>query len=135
MIDHVMTTDLWCLVANAIWGLVLINVEAFSKTRIAGREWNLSNRETEPTWPPFVTRASRALANHKENFPFFLTAVVVVHLAGKADRVSALAAVVYVCARAAHGLLYIFGVTKIRSGAFLVGLGSIFVILSRLMIG
>jgi uncharacterized MAPEG superfamily protein len=61
-----------------------------------------------------------------------LTAVVVVHLAGKADRVSATAAIVYVIARVAHGLLYNFGITKIRSAAYLAGLGATIAILGRL---
>jgi uncharacterized MAPEG superfamily protein len=125
------TTDLWCLVANALWGWVLVQVEAVGKTRAAGSKWNLSNRDTEPEWPAHVKRAARALANHKENFLLFLTAVVVVHLAGKADRVSAIASIVYLCARVAHGLLYLFGVTKIRSAAYLVGLGATIAILSR----
>lgn len=129
-----MTTDLWCLVANAIWGWLLVNVEATGTTRAAGREWNLSNRETEPEVPAWVKRVRRAINNHKENFPFFLTAVVVVQLAGKADRVSAIASIVYVFARIAHGLLYTAGITKVRSAAFLFGMVSIFVILSRLVL-
>lgn len=129
-----MTTDLWCLVANAFWGWVLIQIEAFGKTRAAGTAWNLSNRETEPEWPGYVKRAGRALANHKENLLFFIVAVVVVHLAGKADRVSAIASVVYVFARIAHGLLYVFGVTRIRSLAYVVGLGATIAIASRLFL-
>lgn len=128
-----MTTDLWCLVANAIWGWVLVNIEAVGKTRAAGTEWNMGNRDVDPEVPPWVLRARRAVANHKENFPFFLAAVVVVHLAGKADRVSALAAIVYVIARVAHGLIYIAGMTKIRSAAYLFGLAATFAIFSRLL--
>jgi uncharacterized MAPEG superfamily protein len=129
-----MTTDLWCLVANAIWGWVLVNIEAMGKTRAAGTDWNLGNRDTEPDFPASVKRAGRAVANHKENFPFFLTAVIVVHLAGKADGTSATACMVYAVARAAHGLLYVAGITKVRSLAFMIGMISIFVILSRLLV-
>lgn len=128
-----MTTDLWALVANAVWGWVLINFESVGKTRAAGTQWNMGNRDEEPKFPPWVYRGRRALDNHKENFPFFLTAVVVVHLAGKADRVSAVAATVYVFARIAHGLLYTGGITKVRSAAYLVGLVATFVIMSRLV--
>jgi uncharacterized MAPEG superfamily protein len=127
------TTDLWCLVANAIWGWVLVQIEARGKTARAGLAWNMGNRDEEPEMPPWIHRARRAIANHKENFPFFLTAVVVVHLAGKADRVSAVAAVIYVVARALHGLLYTAGIGKVRSAAYLVALGSTFAIFSRLL--
>lgn len=128
-----MTTDLSCLVANAIWGWVLIQFEARGKTAKAGLAWNMGNRDEEPEMPVWVHRARRAIANHKENFPFFLTAVVVVHLAGKADRLSAIAAIVYVVARILHGALYTAGITKIRSAAYLAGLVATFVIFSRLV--
>jgi uncharacterized MAPEG superfamily protein len=130
-----MSTDLWCLVANALWGVVLIQAEVLGKTKAAGRDWNIGNRDTEPTFPAWVNRATRALNNHKEAFPLFLTAVLVVHVSGAADRTSAIASVVYVIARVAHGLLYIGGVTKFRSAAFIVGFGAVIVLLSRLRLG
>ena len=128
-----MTTDLWCLVANALWGWVLIQIEARGKTARAGLKWNMGNRDTEPDMPAWIHRARRAIANHKENFPFFLTAVVVVHLVGKADRLSGIAAIVYVVARIIHGLLYVGGVTRIRSAAYLAGLIATFTIFTRLV--
>lgn len=128
-----MTTELWCLVANALWGWLIVQIEARGKTLIGGIEWNMGNRDTEPPMPAWVHRTRRAIDNHKENFPFFLTAVVVVHLAGKADRVSAIAAIVYVVMRVAHGWLYIAGVTKIRSAAYLFALMATFAIYSRLV--
>lgn len=130
-----MTTELWCLVANALWGVVLVYVEVFGKTRAAGLEWNGGNRTTEPSVPAWVERASRALSNHKENFPLFLTAVVVVHLAGRTDAITGAASVVFVAARAAHGVLYVAGIAalKVRSFAYVVGMGAILAMLSRLV--
>jgi uncharacterized MAPEG superfamily protein len=128
------TTDLWCLVANALWGWVLVQIEARGKTAKAGLAWNMGNRDEEPEMPAWIHRVRRAISNHKENFPFFLTAVLVVHVAGKADRVSAIASMVYVGARVAHGLIYTAGVTKVRSGMYLTGLIATFVILSRLVV-
>lgn len=129
-----MTLDLWCLVANAMWGFGLVMFETTAKTRIAGTEWNMGNREREPEVPPYVARAGRAVANHKENLPLFLTMVLVVQLAGKADRVSAIAAGVYVLARAAHAILYIAGVQRVRSAAFILGLLAIAAIASRMVL-
>lgn len=130
-----MTTDLACLVINALWGLALVLLEIGGKTRVAGAAWNAGNREQTPDFPPWIARTSRALGNHKENFPLFLTAVLVVHVAGRADRTSATAAVVYVVARAVHALLYIGGVRGLRSLAFSVGLLATLTILSRLVVG
>ena len=128
-----MTTELTCLLVNALWGLVLVFVEIGGKTRIAGPAWNAGNRDAQPSFPAWIDRTSRALSNHKENFPLFLTAVVVVHLAGRADRISAAASIVYVVARATHGLLYVAGVKGLRSAAFIGGLVATGVVMSRVL--
>lgn len=127
-----MTIDLWSLVLNALWGFGLVMLEIIGKTAIAGTAWNRGNRNDTPTFPPWVQRTGRALSNHKENLPLFAVAVLVVHLAGKADRISAMAAIGYVVARALHGLLYVAGVTMVRSIVFLLALCCNLILLSRL---
>jgi uncharacterized MAPEG superfamily protein len=129
-----MTVDLWCLAANALWGFALVLFEIGGKTRAAGTAWNTGNRENEPEVPAWVDRTGRALSNHKENFPLFLTAVVVVQLAGKADRVSAIAAATYVLARVLHGALYMAGIKGLRSAAWSLGTVAVVVVLSRLVL-
>ena len=62
----------------------------------------------------------------------FLTAVLVVHLTGVADRTSAIACLVYVVARIAHGLIYIAGIPKIRTLVFGIGALAVLVLLTRL---
>lgn len=116
-----MTLDLFCLVLNALWGFGLVLLEIGGKTRAAGMGWNAGNREKAPDVPAWVERAGRALGNHKENFPFFATAVLVVHLMGRADRVTAVASMVYVVARAAHAVCYVLGITGLRSLVYTVG--------------
>lgn len=131
-----MTTDLWCLVANAIWGFVLVVVEVQGKTKAVGPAWNVGNRDVDPdvAIPAWVGRARRALDNHKENFPLFLTAVAVVHLAGRADEVSAIAAIAYVVARVLHAGTYIAGITVVRTIVHIAGLLATAAILSRLVL-
>lgn len=116
-----MTTELTCLVLNALWGFALVFIEIQGKTRIAGPAWNMGNRDTAPTFPAWIDRTGRALNNHKENFPLFLTAVLVVHLAGRSNKVTAIAAIVYVIARVLHGGLYIAGVERVRTLLFTIG--------------
>ena len=130
-----MTTELACLVALAVWGFVLSMVEVTGKTKAAGTEWNAGNRESEQKFPEWVERAGRALGNHKENFPLFLTAVVVTHLVHRTDSVTAWAAIAYVGLRVAHGLVYIAGIQKLRSLLFLGSLICVFAIFSRLLAG
>ncbi len=133
MLGTSMTVDLACLVLNALWGLVLVLIEIMGKTRIAGAAWNAGNRDTEPELPGWLQRAGRALSNHKDNFPLVLTAVVVVQLAHANNRTSAAAAIVYVVARAVHGLLYIVGVKGVRTIAYLTGVAATLVILGQLV--
>lgn len=128
-----MTVDLWCLAANALWGFLLVLLEIGGKTRAAGTAWNTGNRESEPEVPAWVERTGRALSNHKENFPLFLTAIVVVHLAGKADRISALAAGAYVVARLLHAVIYMAGIKGLRSAAWSAGTIAVLVVFTRLV--
>jgi uncharacterized MAPEG superfamily protein len=57
-----------------------------------------------------------------------------VQLAGKADRVSALAAATYVVARVLHAVLYMAGIKGVRSAAWSVGTVAVMVMLSRLVL-
>jgi len=128
-----MTTDLACLVANAIWGFALVIFEVMAKTKVAGVAWNRGNREKTPEVPAWVDRVGRALANHKENFPIFLTGVLVVHLTGKNDGVATIACIVYVVARALHAIVYIAGIEGVRSAFFVIGCIGTLVVYSRLL--
>lgn len=129
-----MRIELWCLVVVALWGAGLIMLEIVGKTKILGPQWNAGNREdTKQVFPAWIERTGRALHNHKENFPLFATAVLVVHLAGRSDNISAIAAVVYVAARATHGIVYIAGITVLRTLVFLIALAACLVIVSRLL--
>ena len=128
-----MTVELACLVLNALWGLGLVFLEIGAKTRTAGTAWNAGNRETSPDVPPWVQRAGRALGNHKENFPLFATAIVVLHLVGRSDAVTAAAAITYVAARALHALIYVAGIKGLRSAVFGVGLLATLVLYAKLL--
>lgn len=129
-----MSTELLCLVFNALWGFALVSTEIVGKTQAAGPKWNRGNRDTTRDFPAWVDRAGRALSNHKENFPLFLTAVLVVTLTNGSDTLSVVGSLVYVVARVVHGLVYIAGLTGIRSAAFLVGLGATFAIYASLLV-
>jgi len=59
-------------------------------------------------------RLERAYRNFLETFPYFVAAVVVVTLAGEADRISAWGAIAYFAGRLAYVFLYASGVPVIR---------------------
>ena len=67
-------------------------------------------------------RAMGAHANAFEALTVFGAAVVVAHLTGANETASAGLAVVWVVARIAHGLFYVWDVRLARTGSFAVGL-------------
>jgi len=128
-----MTTDLWMLVLFTLWGLVLIYIPSGGRLRAAGVAWALGNREHHPEFPAWIGRAQRAAANHAENWPLFAAAVVVVHLAGRADDVSALACQVFLGARVAHAVFYLAGLIGVRTLAYYVAIAALLTVYSRLL--
>jgi len=129
-----MTTDLSLLVLFTLWGLVLIYLPSGGRLRAAGVAWGLGNRDSSPEFPAWIGRAQRAAANHAENWPLFATAVVVVHLAGRADDVSALACQTFFGARVAHAVFYVSGLIGLRTGAYYLSIAALLTVYSRLLL-
>ena len=128
-----MTTELACLVLSALWGGVLVQIEALGKIRAGGLAWATSNRDAQPARPAWNLRAGRALANHQENFPLFATAIVAVLLAGKTDTVTRYAAIAFVALRALHGLTYIAGIQGLRTVLWIASLLAALAVMSQLV--
>lgn len=123
-----MTTDLWMLLASAGLTWVLIMLVANAKLMSNGLAWGFGNHESAPEIGGWLARAKRASDNMNENLPLFAVAVIVVHLAGKADATSALGAQIFLAGRVAHALVYIAGIPFLRTGVWtvsIVGLGMV----------
>lgn len=118
-----MSTELTVLA----WGCVLGIVEIIAAAQIGitqyGWGWGMSSREA-PTPPPtpFVGRVMRASKNFLETFPIAAAAILVVQVGGLNDRWTAMGAVVWLGARVAHWVIYVLGITVLRTLAFLVSL-------------
>lgn len=129
-----MTTDLWCVVAISLWGLLFTYLPVLGRLRAAGTKWGFGNRDGPlPEVGPWVMRGERAFANHLANLTPFIAIVVVAHVTGRNDEVTATASIVFVGARVAHSLLYVAGVAYVRTLAFWTSLIAIGVIVSRLV--
>ena len=127
-----MTTDLYALTAVCLWFVVLTFLPLGTKTKVAGLAWNLGNRDTPAEFPEWVKRTERAQKNLLENLVHFAPLVLVAHVAGRHNALTALAAVVFLAARVGHALVYIAGLTTVRTAVFFVGLAAEFVIVSQL---
>lgn len=116
----------WCVLVAALLPYVWTVIAKSRGERYDNREpraW-LARQDD-----PRVQRANAAQLNAFEAFPPFAAAVILAHLAGVPDARIALLAVVFVVARILHGLVYIAGVSVVRSLVWFVGLGCVVALL------
>jgi uncharacterized MAPEG superfamily protein len=76
---------------------------------------------TQRPLPLWGKRADRAYINAVENFAPFAALVIVVHLAGKADAMTAFWAACYFWLRLAHAAVFLLGIPLIRTVIFTLG--------------
>lgn len=74
-----------------------------------------------PAEPPWAKRARQAHANAVENLAVFAPLVLAGAIAGISTPMTTAAAMIFVGARLAHYVLFLFGVLYARTCAFLVG--------------
>lgn len=128
-----MTTDLWMLTFTCVLCLSLPFVYLVGRVATpGGLAWGVGNRETPFEFSGWIARSQRAHANLLETLPVFAALVLVAHVSGKAGELSALGAMTYFGARVAHALIYIAGLTGIRSIAFGIGVAGLALIVVQI---
>jgi uncharacterized MAPEG superfamily protein len=75
--------------------------------------------------PLWGTRAHRAYLNAVECFAPFAALVIVAHLAGKADAMTALWAMCFFWLRLAHAVVYLLAIPYVRTLVFTLGFVSV----------
>jgi uncharacterized MAPEG superfamily protein len=130
-----LTTDLRMLVYTSV--LAFIIPMAYGAARVmtpGGAKWGIGNREGDKVaFPAWSMRAERAHANLLENLAPFAILVLVAHLSGQANDVTALAARIFFWARVAHAGVYMAGITRVRTAVFVVSLAAELVILFQIL--
>src|SRR5262249_34392204 len=100
-----------------------------------GTAWNVGPRDATPPLKGKVAgRLDRAFANFKETFPFFAAAVLMVAILGRHSWTTQLGSELYVAARVLYVPLYAFGVTGLRTLAFLFSVVGIGLVVSALFV-
>lgn len=128
-----MTTDLTMLVLTALLSLFVPGIYLVGRVRTpGGMEWALGNRDTPLRLPAWAERAQRAHANLTENLAPFVALVLVAHVAGKANAMTAAGATVFFLARVAHIGVYTAGIVGVRTALFFVGAAGELLILAQL---
>jgi uncharacterized MAPEG superfamily protein len=78
-------------------------------------------------------RLANAHRNAIENVVVFAPLAIIVHISGRADYLTATAAMIFFYSRVAHALIYTFGVPLLRTIAFAVGFGCQVALLLRIL--
>jgi uncharacterized MAPEG superfamily protein len=117
-----MSTDLKYLAFTAILtaSLWIPYVVAQVKTNGPLKPQNYIDPSPRPL-PPWGKRADRAYLNAVENFAPFAAMVIVAHLAGKADAMTAFWATCFFWIRLAHAIVYLLGIALVRTILFTLG--------------
>lgn len=125
-----LSTDLWMLLGATIWCIALTGPLVLVRTRTpGGLAWGAGNRDTPFEGPAWHDRTQRAHANMVENLLPFAVLVLVAHVTGRADEVTAAASVAFLAFRVAHGVSYIMGLVPWRSLAHTASVLTLFVLL------
>jgi len=123
-----MTIELWCLVAAALWTIVLnytpLIGRMLAQGTMPGAKWSFGNRAESPPGAPWIQRADRAQRNHLENLPIFIALVIAIQMSGHRDASTALACEIFVAARVAHSIIYMIGIVLLRTLVYWTSLGA-----------
>ena len=129
-----MTTELRLLVASVILGLVQLIAASHLISFQYGYRWTGGSRD-EPV-PPLrglADRIDQATTNFLESFPFFAALVLAAHFTNRDGLLTVWGAHLYFWGRLAYLPLYAFGITYVRTLAWLVASTGIALILLALL--
>lgn len=129
-----MSTDLTMLVWSAVLCLLIPTIYLVGRARTpGGMDWALGNRAQSLAVPEWAARAQRAHLNLIENLAPFAILVLVAHVSGKSNALTALGAELFFWARLAHVVVYTAGLIGVRTAVFFVGTAGQLLILIQLL--
>lgn len=114
-----MTPDLLMLTLCVVLAFVQVMPISVAQNKTWGPKVVVSNRENTPPLPAWGNRSIAAHRNLLENLPLFAVLVLVAHVTGLANDMTALGAEIFVGARALYAVAYIVG-TPLRSVLFVI---------------
>ncbi|WP_455218019.1 MAPEG family protein [Kaarinaea lacus] len=125
-----MTTDLKMLLAVSILSLLHFMPYFLAYLKHWGISGIVSNRENMPELPGWANRALAAQQNLNENLIHFSIIVLIAHVLGLSNEMTALGATIFFYSRLIYWLVYIAGIIWVRTMAFMAGLvGEVLIIM------
>jgi len=130
-----MSVEFSMLTIAILLGFVQLFLAVQVVTAERGTAWNVGPRDvTPPLKGKLAGRLDRAFSNFKETFPFFAVAILMTAILGRHSWTTQVGSELYVAARILYVPLYAFGVTGLRTLAFLVSVVGIGLVLAALFV-
>lgn len=115
-----MSPDLKYLLFSTILTFVQVLVAAIGANQAVGLNTLAGNREGLGEIPGWAGRAKRAHLNMIENMVLFAALVLIAAVAGKANAMTAMGAMIFFWARVAYAVIYVAGIAWLRTLAWFV---------------
>jgi uncharacterized MAPEG superfamily protein len=116
--EGAMSVELQLLVCAVALTVIQIVVAIVGTLSQAGLPWAAGNRDTPMEFTGWVGRAHRAHRNTLENLLLFAVLVLVAHVAGRENAMTALGAQIFLWSRAAYAVIYLLGLPYLRTAAW-----------------
>jgi uncharacterized MAPEG superfamily protein len=127
-----MTYELQMLVWAAALALIQMLVAAMGAQGQIGLPVLAGNRDDMPALTGWAGRAKRAHYNMLESLVVFAIVVLVAHLAGRNNAMTALGAALFFWARLSYAVVYVIGVPWLRTAIWAVSMAGIVLIFIQL---
>lgn len=128
-----LSADLMLLVWSVALCVVQMLIAASVKAPQVGLSTLAGNRDNMPPVSGLAGRAARAHANMLENIVLFAALVLVAHVSGRANEMTALGAQLFFWARLVYAAVYLVGIPWIRTGIWLVSMVGLVLIFLQLL--
>lgn len=130
-----MSVELTMLAFAVVLGFVQLFLAAHFVTSERGVAWNVGPRdETPPLKGKLAGRLDRAFWNFLETFPFFAIAVLIAAILNRHNWETVWGSQIYLAARVLYVPLYAFGITGLRTLAFLTATAGIILVMAALFV-
>jgi uncharacterized MAPEG superfamily protein len=128
-----MTLELKLLVWSTVLALIQMLIALLAAIAQVGFLRLVGNRENLPAFDGWAGRAQRAHRNMLESLTIFATLVLVAHVAGRSDAVTAFGAQLFFFGRLAYAPVYVIGIPWLRTGVWGVSFVGMLQILSQIL--
>ena len=115
-----MKPELTYLLFSVVLTFVQVVIAAAAANQVVGLNTLAGNRDDLPVLTGFAGRARRAHLNMIENMVLFTALVLVAAVAGKANAMTAMGALIFFWARLAYAAIYLLGIPWLRTLAWFV---------------